>query len=249
MSSLFEGMKASLDLATSVSVIFAILMYIRDRKSSYLKERKEREVQELIGTMERTRNSFREAKDMIFEIAIKISRLLENYGSKDELKSNLNIAEGEIAFRTAWLIDELKAEFDATIASIRDSSKKEKIKRIVKECFDKLEVSIDIGTYFMSEIKNSVFNSIDNDQVHQIIVFMTSHFLGVAVKSNQIWKIEDIKNKMEEAEKTGYKFKQETKRYISALYKENTNVTMGFGFLSSVNCFFTEISGKLAELD
>lgn len=249
MSSLFEGMKASLDLATSVSVIFAILMYIRDRKTSYLKERKEREVQELIGTMERTRNSFREAKDMIFEIAIKINRLLENYGSKDELKSNLNIAEGEIAFRTTWLINELKAEYDANIASIRNSSKKEKIKSIIKECFDKLEASIDIGTFFMSVTKKAVFTNIDNDQTHQIIVFIASHFLGIAVNSNQIWKIEDIINKMEEAEETGYEFKQETKGYISALYKEIPNTTMEFGFLSSVNRFFTEISGKLAELD
>lgn len=163
MMSFFEGMKASLDLATSASVIVAIVIYIQDKRTSAIKEKKEAEERatkekkeaeerELLGALDRIRSSLEGTKNELIKKALELDILSRSNDEKESVLENLMSICGEVSFRLELLKRQVYSECDFFLSSIRDNDRYSCLKPYVeeekKDFGFRLAVSIELLRYF-----------------------------------------------------------------------------------------------------
>lgn len=103
MVSFFEGMKASLDLATSASVIVAIVLYIQDKRTSAIKDKKEAEERELLRSLDRIRSSLEGTKNELIKKALELDILSRSNDEREVVLESLMSICGEVSFRVELL--------------------------------------------------------------------------------------------------------------------------------------------------
>ncbi len=107
MVSFFEGMKASLDLATSASVIVAIVLYIQDKRTSAIKDKKEAEERELLRSLDRIRSSLEGTKNELIKKALELDILSRSNDEREVVLESLMSICGEVSFRVELLKNKL----------------------------------------------------------------------------------------------------------------------------------------------
>jgi len=176
--SIFDGMKVSLDLATALSVIIAMLMYMWEQKKA--RERKDQE--EVRAALERTRVSFKDRKDYFINMALQLSDLYEA-GEQEEIIREFNKALGEIVFFLEILINEIENEYKITAASVRDAEKRIKLQASIKNAIHDLRFKIVIGTMILNSSNKNIKICFDDSNKENAKMFVTA-FIRILCMQN-----------------------------------------------------------------
>ena len=187
MISIFDGMKASLDLATSVSVIGAVYMYWREQN----KVKKREDEEEIRKALERTRVSFKDRKEYFVNKALDINNLIDKIKNepeideqkKESIKKEINKAYDEIYLFLKILISEVKNEYMVTPYSIKNQDKKNNLVKGIEQAIEELKFRIEVGTMILFYAKENVIISLDKPNFVEVQAF-TGSFISILCMPN-----------------------------------------------------------------
>lgn len=174
MDSLFDGMKASLDIATSISVIIAVITYWCEQR----KVHKRKDEEKIYDALERTRASFAKRKEDFINMSTQLSNLITKYEDSESevidqnikpIIKEINEVDGKVVFFLKFLINEIENEYMTAISTIKNKDNRAKLDNGINKAVNNFKKAIVISKNMLYQTKEDIFDSLKKDNFKEVV--------------------------------------------------------------------------------